>query len=264
MTAARYVTALVWRDARLALTSRVPFLFDVLGLLSALTVFFFVGRFVGRAGGATGAGFLGFVTAGIAAMQLQAAVMRAIHGIDREQASGGLEFLLVAPVRAAVVGLAATAFPLARGLVFAVAALIAGRFVFGVQLTISPRAWAAIALGLAGAALAFVVLALLCFAVLVAIQQGPAAAGLIGVLVPVLSGVYFPTSLLPQPLEAIASASPLTMAIEVLRRAVTGSELRPGTVVAMFAMLAVLLVLSAALCEAVVRRAKRLGTLGHG
>jgi ABC-type polysaccharide/polyol phosphate export permease len=258
MTAARFVKTVFWRDAQLAMTSRVPFLFDVLGVLAGLTIYLFVGRFVGR-----GLGFLAFVTAGIAAMQLQAAVLRGVHGLDREQASGGLEMLFTGPVRPAVVGVSVVSFSLARGAVFATAALVVSKLVFGVGLELGPAAWPGVLVGLAGAAAAFVVIAMVCFCVLIAFRQGPAAASLCGLVLPVLSGVYFPVSLLPEPLETIASASPLTLAIERVRAAVIGGDFSLWRTLVMFAELAVCLALAGALCNLVVNRAKRLGTLGH-
>ena len=263
MTAARFAGTIFWRDARLAMTSRVPFLFDVLGVLAALTIYLFVGRFAGRAVDPTGVGFLSFVAAGVAAMQMQAAVLRAVHGLDREQASGGMEMLLIGPVRAPVVALAVMAFPLARGVAFALLALLISGVVFGAELRFGPGAWPGVVCGLAALAAGFAVVAMLCFSVLVAIRQGPAAASLFGIVIPVLSGVYFPTSLLPQPVEAIASASPLTLAVDTLRAAVIQGEFSAGRVLATVALLALLLALAWAIVDAVVLRAKRRGTLGH-
>lgn len=262
-SAARFVATIFWRDVQLAFTSRVPFLFDLLGVLAALTIYLFVGRFAGRAVDPSGLAFFGFVAAGIAAMQLQAAVLRAVHALDREQAAGGMEMLLIGPVRAPVVTVAVMAFPLARGLVFAGVALVVSRLVFGAEMEFGPGAWPGILCGLAGAAAGFVIVGMACFSVLIAVRQGPAAASLFGLVIPVLSGVYFPASLLPQPLEAIASASPLKLAVDTLRAAVTESAFSAGRVLAMCALLALLLAAGAALVELMVLRAKRLGTLGH-
>lgn len=263
MTAARFVATIFWRDAQLALTSRVPFLFDLLGVFASLTIYLLVGRFAGRGVDPGGLAFFGFVAAGIAAMQLQAGLLRTIHGLDREQASGGMEMLLIGPVRAPVVPLAAVAFPLARGLAFAAVALVLSRFVFGAELTLGPGAWAGILCGLAGVAGGYVVVAMFCFAIAVALRQGPAAASLFGLLIPILSGVFFPARLLPRPLDEVASASPLKLAVDTLRAAVTGGELSGGRVLLTLVLLAGLLALAWVLCDRVVVRARRRGTLGH-
>jgi ABC-2 type transport system permease protein len=147
--------------------------------------------------------------------------------------------------------------------VFAIVALVVSRLVFGVGLELGPDAWPGIVLGLAAAAAAFVVIAMVCFCVLIALRQGPAAASLCGLVLPVLSGVYFPVSLLPEPLETVASASPLTLAIDRVRAAVTGGDLSVWRTIVMFAVLAACVVLAGALCDRVVNRARRLGTLGH-
>jgi ABC-2 type transport system permease protein len=260
MTFRRFVATVFRRDAELALTSKVPFLFDVLAVLASLTIYLFVGRFVGRANGVA---FIAFVSAGIAAMQLQAAVIRSVYALDREQASGGLEMLLIGPVRPGAVAFAAAAFSLVRGVAFALAALVVSRVVFGVHLVLGPEAWPGILCGLAGAAGAFAVVAMLCFCVLIALRQGPAAASLFSLVLPVMSGIYYPPSLLPEPFDTLASASPLTLAVESVRDAVTRGDFSGPRALAMFALLGVSLALGAVLCDIVVNRARRLGTLAH-
>jgi ABC-2 type transport system permease protein len=260
LTVLRFVGAVFWRDARLAGTSRVPFLFDVLGVVAALGIYHFVSRFVGHR---SGVDLIAFVTAGIAVMQLQAGVVRAIQGLDREQGAGGVEMLLVAPVRATAVCVAIMAFPLARGLLFALATLVAGRAVFGVDLALGPEAWPGIVIGLGGAALGFLAIAMVCFGVLIAWRQGPAAASAFALAIPILSGVYSPVSILPEPLHTIAQLSPLARAVTTLREAVSGGTLDVSMIATMLALLAILLPAGALLCELVVLRARRLGTLGH-
>jgi ABC-type polysaccharide/polyol phosphate export permease len=262
-TTVRFVLALAWRDLQLSFTSRVPFLFDLLGTLGALALYYFVGRFVRPSFPEGALGFFAFVSGGIAILRMQAALVKSVQALEREQVSGTLELILISPVPAAAVAVGTCLYELARGGAFAIVVLLASRFMFGAGLTLGPRAWAGIACGMAGAAVFFVALSVLASSVLVAFKQGPAFAGLLTLGIPVLSGAFFPVQVLPQPLHAVADALPLTMAIKLLREGVITATFSPGRAVLMLAILILVFPLVLLVFSASVNRAKRLGTLGH-
>lgn len=258
----RLVMTLAWRDLQLALTSRAPFLFDILGALSALSLYYFVGDFV-RPRYAEGAlGFFAFATAGVCVLRLQSALIQSTIDLEREQSSGTLELIFLSPVRPIVVAIGTCLYQVVRGLGFAIIVLVASRFVFGAGLTLGPRAWPGVMCGLLGAAFFFVVLYLISCAVLMTIRQGTAFVGLLSFAIPVLAGAFFPAQILPQPLEALAEAIPLTSAISLVRDGIVEAEFSPERAVIMFGALAVLLPLSAMAFNASLTHAKRKGTLG--
>jgi ABC-2 type transport system permease protein len=262
-TSARFLVALARRDLRLALTSRTPFLFDILGVAGLLGLYYFVGKFVNPKVDEGGLGFFAFATAGVAVLRLQGALAKAMLALEREQSSGTLELLLLAPVRPVVVGVGTCLYELVRSLWFAALALIASRLVFGVGLTLGPRAWAGIAFGLLGAGLFFVTLHLLACAVLVTIRQGSAFAGLMTLAMPVLAGAFYPTHVLPQPVQAFSDALPLTFAVELVRRAIVDATFSASRALTMLGILAIVLPAAGALFSVAVARARRTGTLGH-
>src|SRR4051794_30329116 len=141
---------------------------------------------------------------------MQVALVRTVNSMEREQASGTLELVLISPVPPVLTAIGNALYELLRGAVFAIFIMLASRFVFGSGLTLGPQAWAGIAFGLGGAVASFLVLSVFAAAVLISIRQGAAFASLLSLIIPVLSGAYFPTRVLPQPLEDIANAQPLT------------------------------------------------------
>lgn len=260
---AHLAAALAWRDLQLAFSHRAPFLFDVLGALGALALYFFIGRFVQPTFDSGGLGFFAFATSGIAILRLQAALTKVVLNLERDQASGTLELSLIAPARPGAFAVGVCLYELVRAAVFACLVLLASRFVFGAGLTLGPRAWPGLACGLLGALLFFVLLVALVASVLVALRQGSAFAGLLALALPVLSGAFFPPSLLPQPLELAADVLPLTMAVELIRDAIVEASFAPDAALVMFAILVLALPLALLVFEATVERARLLGTLGH-
>lgn len=260
---ARFVQGVVWRELQLAFTSRVPFLFDLLGVLGGLGLYYFIGRFV-RPNFEEGAlGFAAFATTGIAVLRLQASLMSVIAKLEQDQATGRLELLLINPVPAAVVGPAIVVYEMARGLVFAGVALLLGRYLFGIGFTLGPRAWPGLACGLAGAVLFFTLLTVLVASFAIAVRQGLALAGLFGFSLPVLSGAFFPLHLLPRPLDAIAEAVPLSKAIVLVRDAAIDATFSASRALVMFGILVAATPVVLLLFGAAVDYARRRGTLTH-
>ena len=112
-------------------------------------------------------------------------------------------------------------------------------------------------------ALAFGILAA---AVQVSIQKGGAVVWLFGSVVWLFSGTMFPVSVLPEPLQMLSKAIPLTYVLDGLRGALLkGTALSAmGPRLAYIAPLAVLLLpLAAGIFSATLRQARRRGTLSY-
>jgi ABC-2 type transport system permease protein len=256
------VQGLVWRDLRVELSYRVPWALDVIGLIATLAVYFYIVRFThARAPGANN--FFSYIVPGIAFARLQVGLARTLTNLDREQSSGTLELLLSAPVRAWRVVSAACLYELLRGIVFALVVLVMGRWLFGAGLTLGPRAWAGLGLGLLGGALFFWALTMVASAVLIAFKQGLPLAGVLGAVIPVISGVYFSPHVLPSFLHGLTNVFPLTLAVEVVRAGLISATLPVGKTLVMLAGTLACIPVGAVAVEAAVRRARRLGTLGQ-
>jgi ABC-type multidrug transport system permease subunit len=259
----RVVGALVWRDIQLELTSRIPFLFEVLGALGALTLYFFIGQFTRPLSEVAAVGFFAYAVGGLAMLRMQAALTRTILAMDRDQATGTLELALLSPAPVTLVAIGSSLYEIARGVIFAGFMIVTARFVFGAGLTLGPRAWPGLACGLIGGAGFFLILSVLAAAVLVAFKQGVAFALLLGIGLPVLSGAFFPIRVLPGALEAIANVLPLTSAVTLIRDGIVSATFSAGLAVTMALSLVVLAPIAAYVFRLSVDRARRLGTLGH-
>ena len=260
---ARVIRGFVWRDLQLALTSRVPFLFDGIGMFAALAVYYFIGQFARPTSTPAAVGYFTFAVSGVAVLRMQTALARIILALEREQATGTLELTFLSPASTFVVAVGTCLYELLRGIAFCVLVLLGSRVIFGLGLTLGPRAWPGLAFGLLGGAGFFFALSLLAGAVLVAFKHGTPFATLLGLGLPVFSGAYFSVNVLPSGVEWVAQVLPLTYAIELVRDGVVAADFSGSAALKMAAGLAVVCPLAAAAFRVSVDRARRLGALAH-
>jgi len=207
------------RNARIAASYRTALVLDLLRMVAVVGVLSLVARFLvgpdnpylSPYGGrylefvVVGLTFQGFVTVGLHAFGT------AVRG---EQQAGTLEFLLLSDTPIELVLLSSGLFDfvmtaLGSGLGFGAMVLLfdlqlRGHLLSaGVILLLSTLAMASLGLMSAG--------------ILLITKQGDPVTWLFGVASTVLSGVLFPTAVLPAPLQALARLLPNTWALEALR-----------------------------------------------
>jgi ABC-2 type transport system permease protein len=235
---------------------------DAIALIATTAIYFYIVRFTHAQ--APGAGsFFSYIVPGIAFARLQVSLARTVTSLDREQSSGTLELLLSSPAREWQVMAAACVYELLRAIVFALVTLALGRWLFHAGLTLGPRAWAGLLLGYLGAVAFFWALTMVTTAVLIVFKQGLALAGVLGAVVPVLSGIYFSPDVLPSFLHWLSDLLPLTLAADVMRAGVVAATFPAGKAALMLAGTLVCLPIGAAAVHLAVGRARRLGTLGQ-
>lgn len=259
----RIAAALLWRDLRIDLSYRVPWVMDVIGLVSLLAIYFYIVRYTHAHAPGSSVNFFTYIVPGLALARFQFGLTRTVASLDREQSSGTLEFLLGAPARPWMMLAAATLYELVRSLIMALVVLALGRWLFGAGLTLGPRSWLALALGLIGAAAFFMALTGLTSGCLIAFKLGLPVTYVLAAVVPVVSGMYFSPHVLPHVLQDVTRVFPLTLAVEVVRAGVVSAAFPLGKVLLMLATVSVCLLLSAVALQAAVNRAQRLGTLGQ-
>jgi ABC-type multidrug transport system permease subunit len=253
---------MLWRDLRLDMSYRLPWAMDALALVSIIAIYYYIVRFThARVVGAPD--FFTYIVPGLALLRFQLGLLRTIIALDRDQTSGTLELIFGAPARSWVVAGAASLYELLRGAALAIVTLAVGRWIFGAGLTLGPRSWAALALGLIGAMAFFMALTSVNIAVLIAFKQGQALAGFLTAVIPVVSGIYFAPHVLPPVLQSITRIIPLTLAVDVLRAGVVSATFSWGKSLVMLAATFACLPLGALAVQIAVRRAERLGTLGQ-
>jgi ABC-type multidrug transport system permease subunit len=259
----RLAAALVWRDSRVELSYRTPWLLDGIALVSILAIYFYIVRFTHARTPGTSLNFFTYIVPGLALLRFQVGVGRAVAAMDREQSSGTLELLLISSAKSwAIIG-ASGLYEVLRSAALALIALALGRWVFEAGLSLGPHAWLSLTLGLIGAAAFFLALMAVTCAILIAFKQGLPVSYLLAVVVPVVSGVYFPAHVLPSALKTVTDLCPLTLAVDVVRAGVVGATFPAGKALLMLATTFACLPLAALAVHAAVNRARRLGTLGQ-
>ena len=260
--------AFVRRDVKVALSYRVAFASDLLGMAAQIVVFYFIAKLVEPSKlptfGGTEVSYLEFVTTGIVLnLALGVLLYRVAGAIRQEQLQGTLESLLATPTATATVQIGSVASTLLMVPLRAMLMMGAIAIVFGLHFdpggivpaalivaALVPFAWG---LGLAtGAAI-------------VTFRRGTGLLGAGTTLLGLASGAVFPLALLPAWLATVAAWNPLAIAIDGVRDALLGGA---GWSDAL-ADIAVLLPLSALtlafgvyLFKLALDRERRLGTLG--
>lgn len=264
----RKLPAFLRRDFLTALSYRVYFVSDVLGLFSQALLFYFVGQMIDAnelpAYGGSPTTYLEFVVVGVAVgVFVQFALTRVAAALRQEQLQGTLESMLVTPTAAGTIQLGSVVFDLVyvplRTLVF----LGAMTAVFGlgfeasgllpallVLLAFIPFVWG---LGVVGAA------------AILTVRRGSGVATIAGGLLALLSGAYFPLTLLPVWLQHVAEWNPIAVALDGLRSSLLGgadwSETAADLAILLPASLASLL-LGLAAFRLALRYERGRGTLG--
>lgn len=214
------------RDMWMATSYRIGFLMSLGGsLLGIVGVFFLSETFAGGLAGSLeryGGSYFGFAVLGVAFSNLMALGLGGIAARVREaQMMGTLELMLLSPNRLAVLLLSSSLWSHAQAAITLVIYLLVG-IALGMDMG---EANVPMALGsLLLAVLSFNALGLFAASVVIVIKQGNPVSFLVGIASVLLAGVFYPISVLPGWLQALAQLLPLTHALELVRRSALGGE----------------------------------------
>jgi len=212
---ARATGVMARRDLKIALSYRLTFVLGILNGFWSLVVFRFLSELIDPRVVPRGSSYFEFVVVGLALSRvLDACLAGAQTTARKEQTEGTLEAIAVQPVSTAGLGLGWSCFPAVQALAFATAN-IALAVPMGMQLD-HPN-WGAGVVVLLLSLAAFVGLGLLGASLVIALQQGLGFSALLGVVLPLVSGIYYPLRVLPGWLRALARLSPLTHSVNALR-----------------------------------------------
>jgi ABC-2 type transport system permease protein len=245
---------------------RMAFFFDVGGLGFQAVTFFYVGKLVApdalpEFGGAR-VSYLEFAAVGIAiTMFVGLALVRAASAFRQEQLTGTLEMLLMTPTTPMTIQLGLVFYDLiympVRTAVFFLIIVV----VFDVHLAASGLLPAIVTL------LAFIPfvwgLGIVLSAATVTFKQ--AGAAILGSLLALTSGAFFPVTLFPGWLASVAEHNPMTVAITTMRETLLGDAGWPevgGALVVLVPAAAISLALGIVSFRLAVRRERRRGTVG--
>ena len=220
MTVARLLLAFVKRDLRIQMSYRLQFLGQFVGLGMALATYTFLSAVVPghqRSLRAYGYDYFTFVLIGSAASTFLAVGLNSFAGtLSREQATGTLEALLMAPHDTRLLLAAGAAWAFALAALQSVVYLAAGTILLHANIPMAhlPLLVAMIVLSVAS----YSGLGLLAAAILIQTKRGGTLVGVTASAFTLLGGVLYPISVLPHWLRTIAHALPITYGLDGVRR----------------------------------------------
>jgi ABC-2 type transport system permease protein len=228
----RTLPALVGRDARLWMSFRVSLVMDLLSMAAQASVFFFLGMAM-SAGGRRGlqTELAAFLAVGLVFNAvLEASLSGPYQSLAMNYWYQRLESLLLSPCPVSLVVIADVGWAYVRAAIKATILAVVG-LLFGARVSAGAPGllltFLVLALG-AVAVLGFGLMSAAMFMLINAKGWNDPVAWLVGVLQGLVTGAYFPVSVLPGPLHVLAMGLPQTYTIDAARRLLLpGTDLSP-------------------------------------
>jgi ABC-2 type transport system permease protein len=265
----RKLLSLFLRDLAIARSYRAVFLLELFETLFGVAAFYYLSQFIASPELSRalpqGGSYFAFVLVGFAFFDyLNVAINAFDQSLEEARQNGTLESLLVTQTSLPVILAGSVFYP------FVLLSLRTAVYLgWGVVLFGFPAAranWIGAATVLAASILAFAGLGLLSASYLLLFKRGNPAKWLFLGIAGLVSGVMYPVSSLPVPLQWVARFVPVTYSLEGMRAAVLGhasmAALWPS-LRALFLFAVVLLPLSFAVFSFALKRTKITGTLTH-
>ena len=265
---ARKLPAFLRRDVLTTLSYRASFLSDIGSLATQALLFYFVNEMVDQQAIPAIAGqavtYLQFAVIGIALSAfIQLGLGRVSAAIRAEQMMGTLDPMLTTPTSPSTIQLGLVMFdvvyiPVRTAVFLGLMATVVGVHfeasgivpALVVLLVFMPFVWG---LGILGAA------AIMTF------RRGGGLTGLLGTLLALVSGAYFPLALLPSWLRGVAEHNPISTALDQIREALIGGTGWAGvgtTTLQLVLASCISLTVGMLAFRLATARERRLGTLG--
>lgn len=266
-SALAWVAAFVRRDWKVARSYRLQFVLDLASIPLALALFYFLSRLIDQgqlpADADLSQGYFSFAAVGLVVFRMvQTSLTSFSNKLRSEQTSGTFEALLASPVSPAVVVLGSASFELLRAAVSGLVTLLVA-IVLGLGLELSWKSLLAVVIGLPALVATFAAVGVLVAAFAAVFKQVAALLGLVSAALALLAGVYFPVSVLPGPLQAVAEILPFTWGVDVMRAALLRGELAADRLGLLVAFGLVALPVALWLFRISIDHARRQGTLAQ-
>jgi ABC-2 type transport system permease protein len=246
----------------------MSFVSDAVSLVAQALIFYYVALMIDPATvpsyGGSRPGYMAFVAVGIGLSAfLQVGLGRMATAIRQEQVAGTLESLLLTPTRMTTLQLGSICYDLVYVPIQTALFLLLIAVGFGIDFN---------AAGLAPAAVLLVVflpfawgLGVITAAGILTFRRGSGLFGIGGYLLTFLSGAYFPLTLFPGWVQAVAQFNPIAIALEGMRQALLGDASWPeltGDIALLALLSAASLAFGVVAFRGALRRELRRGSLG--
>lgn len=221
------VYAFVERDLRLALSTPLGLVMPFFSILVTVAGFAFLSRLIDRHAAldtpGTHVDYFTYVVVNLAFMLLFNQALQAVsNAVRRDQVAGTLEPIVASTAPLPILMVGSTLWPMLFT-TLQVAAYLGCAAFFGLRLGhIDTLAFAVFTVG---ASLCMAALGMFGAALVIGFRQTPPSALLVGSSAALLTGVLFPVSLLPWPLQMVSWLLPLTHALRGVRASLLGAPL---------------------------------------
>jgi ABC-2 type transport system permease protein len=217
----RAIAALTRRDVQVYVSYRFMMTLDLwIGVLDVIVYYFISETFEGATTAPLGdaPSYFAFALVGIAVtVVIQATSLGIGNKVREEQLTGTLEALVAQPLTSTEMAVGLCGLPFAISTVRVAVYIVIGALAFGLDL--SNTDWVGFVAMLLAIAIAMSAIGIATAAVVLVIQRGNTIAGLVIFAMSVISGAFFPVSVLPDWLEAIGEVMPTRFAFDGFRSA---------------------------------------------
>jgi ABC-2 type transport system permease protein len=263
--------AFLRRDWKIAISYRLAFVTQLVGMLTTLFFLYFLGRLISSTSvvhlGNTPAlqkGYFSFAVLGVAMLGIVTAELSQVSSqIRSDQTTGTLEALLAMPPPAWLTVVGGVAYSLLWATLSAVVSVGLAAIGFGLRLNVSlPSALMAVA-GLLVSLVLFAGVGVAFASAVVIFKRGGTLGGATATGFSLLGGVYYPVSVLAGPLRWLADVLPFTWALTIIRGGLLERKLFWSQLGLLTLVSVVLVPVSFAVFSAAVRYSRQKGTLGQ-
>lgn len=211
--------AIFRRDLTIFLSYRTVALSAAFSAAFSVALFYYLSRLLSVRSFGSSDEYFSFVVVGLVILTVIQSTLVLAATVRSELVAGTFERVLLSPFGAVRGAVAMMAFPILEALVFGFWTLLVASVFFGL-----PLRWETVPLAFPVAllaALSFSAIALAVTALLVVFKQAPGLGMLIAGIT-LVSGLYFPTELLPGWISWTAEIQPFTPAVNLLRNLLVG------------------------------------------
>jgi len=259
------VAAVVRRDYHVARSYRLPFALDLVYGVINLVVFFFISRtFVGASTASLDGApdYFSFAAVGVAlTIVIGAATAGLAARIREEQLTGTLEALLIQPLTTMEIALGLAGFPFLFAIVRVAFYIVVAALLLGLDL--GGTDWVGFVTVLLMAGIALSALGVLFGAVVLVVKRGEVLAGMVTFGMGLVSGAFFPVTVLPDWLEPLGAVLPTRFAFDGLRAAIFRGEGWGGDALALLLFAVVGFPIAVYAFREALMHARRTGSLGQ-
>lgn len=263
----RKAAAFIKRDFITEISYKSGFLTSIIGIFFAALTFFFIAKLFGKAAAPHlqeyGGEYFPFVLIGIAfSTFLSTGLGSSAAAIRQEQMLGTLEAVLITPTRASAIIIYLSLWNFIFSSFHIFVYLLMGRFVFGIKFSVSQPFLILLIFFLS--ILSFSSLGIISSSFVMIFKRGDPVNWIVSTSFELLGGIYYPITILPEPLQIISHLLPITYALKALRGVLLAGYSFTQVkieILALFAFVVVLFPLAIVFFEFALKWAKKDGSL---